>query len=327
MIVRISIAMATYNGAKYLDQQLDSFLIQERLPDELVVCDDGSKDDTISILETFSKKAPFAVRVFRNPSNLGFIKNFEKALSLCTGDLIFLSDQDDVWYPNKIIKMSTYMDNKSSVMVLQADMHIGDENAVPTKFTKLGNTLSLGLRSDKHISGCSTVVRKWWLNLALPIPEMSGGHDNWIHQLASTLQVRAELREALQCYRRHTTNASNSVSSKSSAFLHFDSLKTYGLRDTTFGWKNELKTISAIRTRLLDKFLEIKAANLSSHLNPALKNLDLHAHALESRINLVKLDRWARPPKAIRLWAQGDYRHFAGWRSLAKDLVRPQCVS
>jgi len=319
--------MATYNGAKHLDQQLNSFLNQEQLPDELVVCDDGSTDDTISIVEAFSKKAPFAVRVFRNPSNLGFIKNFEKALSLCTGDLIFLSDQDDVWYPNKLAKMATYMANNAAVMVLQADMHIGDEHAIPTNFTKLGNTLSLGLRSDSHTSGCASVVRKWWLTLALPIPEVSGSHDSWIHQLASALQVRAEIREPLQCYRRHATNVSNSPSSKSSVFLHFDSLKTYGLRDTTAGWRNELKTISAARTRLLDKSLELKAANLSNRLNPALNKLDLHAHTLESRINLVKLDRWARPPKAIRLWVQGGYRHFAGWMSLAKDLIRPRCVS
>lgn len=319
--------MATYNGAKYLDQQLNSFLGQERLPDELVVCDDGSSDDTISILEAFSNKAPFSVRVLRNPSNLGHIKNFEKALSLCTGDLIFLSDQDDVWYPNKIIKMANHMATDASVMVLQTDMYIGDKDAVPTKFTQLGNILALGHRSDAYILGCATAVRKCWLTVVLPIPKMGGGHDNWMHQLASAIQVRAELREPLQCYRRHASNLSNWAASKASAFSRFDSFKTHGLGDATAGWQIELERVLVIRKRLLDKTSELESIGLSNRLQPALKNLVLHAHAIETRINLMNLSRWERLPEALHMWARGDYGYFAGWISLAKDLVRPQRVT
>ncbi len=94
--LRISIAMCTYNGARFLPEQLASFAAQERLPDELVVCDDGSTDATMEILQDFAATALFEVRVERNPQNLGFVRNFEKTLSLCTGDIVFLSDQDDV---------------------------------------------------------------------------------------------------------------------------------------------------------------------------------------------------------------------------------------
>lgn len=321
--MRISIAMTTYNGAKYLQEQLDSFLDQQRLPDELVVCDDGSSDETISILLRYSKKSPFPVRLFRNPSNLGYVKNFEKALSLCEGDLIFLSDQDDVWYPNKIAKMADYMETHSKVMVLQTDMFIGDENASPTKFTQLKNILALGQSADSYVSGCATAVKRCWLNVALPIPKAIGGHDNWIHRLAIALQARDLIEEPLQCYRRHGSNASNWRASRASALSPLDSLKAHGLRDTTDGWRNELTRVCATRDRLRDKASVLSPIHLSERLPLALQNLDRHARAIESRINLVQLPRWMRLPRALSMWSQGDYQHFTGWKSLGKDLIRP----
>ena len=102
MIPKISIALATYNGAAYLKEQLESYCSQTQLPDELVVCDDCSTDETIRILEKFIQDAPFEVQICKNQINLGVTKNFEKAVSLCTGDYIFLSDQDDIWLADKI---------------------------------------------------------------------------------------------------------------------------------------------------------------------------------------------------------------------------------
>ncbi|MBW2422395.1 MAG: glycosyltransferase, partial [Deltaproteobacteria bacterium] len=99
---RISVAMATCEGAPYLDAQLESLRTQSRPPDELVLCDDHSADETPAIAEAFARRAPFSVRIERNPQRLGITANFEKAVSLCSGDLIFLADQDDVWKPTKI---------------------------------------------------------------------------------------------------------------------------------------------------------------------------------------------------------------------------------
>jgi glycosyltransferase involved in cell wall biosynthesis len=98
----ISVALAAYNGARYLQEQLDSLAAQRRLPDELVVVDDASSDGTVGILERFRATAPFEVKVHRNTANLGYSANFEVAISRCTGDIIFMSDQDDVWFPEKI---------------------------------------------------------------------------------------------------------------------------------------------------------------------------------------------------------------------------------
>ena len=92
----ISVALCTYNGAQHLPAQLASIAGQTRQPDELLVCDDVSDDFTIEVIESFAHNVPFPVRVFINNEKLGAIKNFEKAVSLCTGDILFLSDQDDV---------------------------------------------------------------------------------------------------------------------------------------------------------------------------------------------------------------------------------------
>jgi len=103
----VSVALCTYNGAAYLGEQLDSIVAQSRPPDELVVCDDGSTDGTVGLLQAFVPEAPFPVRLYRNERNRGFAKNFERAISLCTGDFIALSDQDDVWKPEKLARLAT----------------------------------------------------------------------------------------------------------------------------------------------------------------------------------------------------------------------------
>ena len=95
--LHISVAMCTYNGGKYLREQLISIAKQARLPDELIVCDDVSNDATLQILNEFQKMAPFPIRIHRNGVRLGVTKNFEQAIALCNGDIIALSDQDDVW--------------------------------------------------------------------------------------------------------------------------------------------------------------------------------------------------------------------------------------
>src|SRR5438876_11483502 len=95
--MRISVALATYQGEQFLPEQLDSYLNQTRLPDELCVSDDGSGDGTIQIIEEFRRRAPFPVRLVAPAERLGSNRNFEHAATNCTGDVILFSDQDDVW--------------------------------------------------------------------------------------------------------------------------------------------------------------------------------------------------------------------------------------
>ena len=97
----VSVAMCTYNGAKYLSEQLDSIITQNLSPTEIVICDDISEDNTWDILQDYQAKYPAVIKLYRNERRLGIVKNFEKALNLCTGDIIFLSDQDDIWLRDK----------------------------------------------------------------------------------------------------------------------------------------------------------------------------------------------------------------------------------
>ncbi len=132
---RISIAMATYNGERFVAEQLESFVRQERLPDELVVSDDASTDRTVELVRKFSVRAPFPVRLFINDRNLGVAKNFERAIAECAGDIIFLSDQDDYWYPRKILRME-----KALSETPQAALAICNSDLVNERLERLGRT-------------------------------------------------------------------------------------------------------------------------------------------------------------------------------------------
>lgn len=118
--VKISVAMATYNGEKYLQAQLDSLSQQEYLPHELVVGDDGSTDRTVEILERFAEKAPFPVQLTVNRHNLGYAENFLQTASRCNGKWIAFCDQDDVWLSNKLKLCANAIDaNPGLNMILQ----------------------------------------------------------------------------------------------------------------------------------------------------------------------------------------------------------------
>src|SRR3954447_12057972 len=141
--MKASIAMCTYNGAPFLRAQLDSLLAQRRLPDEVVICDDASNDETVQILEDFSQTAPFHVRLSLNRSNLGVIKNFENAIGACTGDIIFLCDQDDVWRADKIESVARIFESCPRTGLVLSDAELVDCNLVSIGkrlFSELGFT-------------------------------------------------------------------------------------------------------------------------------------------------------------------------------------------
>ena len=121
---RISVALCTYNGARYLTEQLESILRQSQPPDEIIICDDRSTDDTIAIIDSFIKEYPGVIHLFINEETLHVKKNFEKAIRLCTGDLIFLSDQDDIWEPGKAEKVMTYFSEHPDTDVVFTNAYI-----------------------------------------------------------------------------------------------------------------------------------------------------------------------------------------------------------
>ena len=170
MSPRISIAMAAFNGEKYIAEQLESFCKQTVPPNEVVICDDASSDKTVDIIEAFSAQAKFQVLLLRNEGRIGYTANFGNAISQCMGDIIFISDQDDVWLPEKIQKVCKILDEKRRVHCVVNDMELTDSSLKPWGVTQLKLFRRLGAADTQMIAGCGTAITREWRNFILPFP-------------------------------------------------------------------------------------------------------------------------------------------------------------
>ena len=198
----VSIAMATYNGTAHLEEQLQSFVDQSAHPNELVVSDDRSTDDTVAILRSFAGQAPFPVRIIENKENLGFSRNFELAISACSGSIIFISDQDDRWYPNKIESVVTRLQTTGALALIH-DEHIYDEaRDIQYERSFFENARALRFDDRELLSGNCTAIRRELLDILTPFPA-GMNYDYWIGWVADILGVREVLPVPLQLYRRH----------------------------------------------------------------------------------------------------------------------------
>src|SRR5689334_10550643 len=137
--MKISVAMCTYNGEKYLPQQLDSIAAQTRSPDEMIICDDGSTDKSPEICKEFAAKASFTVKVQINQWKLGIGKNFEQATAMCNGDIIAFSDQDDIWNAQKLERLEAIFASCSDIALLFSNAEVIDENAGPLGYDLWGS--------------------------------------------------------------------------------------------------------------------------------------------------------------------------------------------
>jgi glycosyltransferase involved in cell wall biosynthesis len=215
----VSVALCTYNGAPFLGAQLESLAAQTRLPDELVVCDDGSTDETFTVLDDFGARAPFPVRVHRNPERLGVVANFSQALAKCSGGYVALCDQDDVWMPARLERAVTVLEARPEVGAVFSDAELVDERLRPrgrtlfaaTGFTparqrrfRRGHELAV-LLARPVVSGATLTVRSSYLDLLLPIPA-TGLHDLWLSTLLSAVSTVVALDEPLIRYRQHGSN-------------------------------------------------------------------------------------------------------------------------
>jgi glycosyltransferase involved in cell wall biosynthesis len=210
--------MCTFNGSKYIDDQLASTLSQTRIPDELVICDDRSTDNTLMKLERFAESAPFPVRIFVNTANSGTTANFEKAISHCRGDIIALSDQDDIWLPWRLQDTeATLAANPSFGCVFgngyvvnhQGDF-IGRTLWESCDFTPIRRFLvrhgyaTLALLSRAAVTGATMAFRSTIKEFCLPIPSI-WPHDAWIPLITSCVSNIGLLPRPVIKYRRHAT--------------------------------------------------------------------------------------------------------------------------
>lgn len=198
----VSIAMATYNGEKYLKEQLDSIYNQTYKNIEVIVCDDCSSDKTIDILEKYSQH--YGLKYLINQSNLGFKKNFEKVIGLCKGEYILLSDQDDIWVKEKI---EILLENISNYSLVHSACSLIDENTKEISplwvkeddFTYTFEKFIFG----NTVTGCTVLFKRELLRYAFPIPSGEMYHDWWLALLATKMNGIVYCDDILVKYRQH----------------------------------------------------------------------------------------------------------------------------
>ena len=211
-----SVALCSYNGEKYIHQQIDSILNQTHRPSEIVVCDDGSTDRTPEILAEYQKQYPEILRIHFNEINLRSVKNFEKAISLCSKAIIFLSDQDDIWAENKAKKIVSFLDNHAEIDVVATNGFCIDENGAVHEKYSLWDAPVFLKEKGKNIdyfeiillcniaTGASMAFRSALKPEIMPFPVLKDyHHDEWI-ALNTARKGRFEfLNDKLFYYRTH----------------------------------------------------------------------------------------------------------------------------
>ncbi|HET7576763.1 MAG TPA: glycosyltransferase [Sphingomicrobium sp.] len=316
--LRVSIAMATYNGERFIREQLDSFAAQTRLPDELAVCDDGSTDATIEVVREFAATAPFHVRLECNSTNLGSNENFSKAVSMCSGDWIFFSDQDDRWHSEKISRVLECF--KDGIHVVTNDCMITDEHENPWN-TKLSNVRSLGLPDEALESGCCTAFTHHFAELAFPVPP-EVAYDTWTCFLGDRLRLRAILAEPLQIYRRHGRNLSNaSISWRKPTWWKL--AVRYGLKNPVEAWMRRCLFLDCCKDRILKRRQIAAKLAGADNVMLALDELATERQAYRMRTKILSSSRTQRLSEVLQMWRSGGYGYFGSWKSAAKDILRP----
>lgn len=203
--MKVSVAMATYNGEKYLKQQIDSILSQLRDGDELIISDDHSKDETVSIIEDYQKKDP-RVKLYYNEEK-GVTSNFENAIKRTKNDIIFLSDQDDIWKPEKVKTVLSYYEKNPHIQMIMSDITVVDNELHPTieSFYQFRGSRAGVLKNiiKNSYIGCAMSFRNELKPKILPIPRNVPMHDMWIGLVADMYHAALLIPEKLIYYRRH----------------------------------------------------------------------------------------------------------------------------
>lgn len=322
---RLSIVMCTFNGASYLQQQLESLLVQTLLPDEIVIGDDGSTDATLGLLQAFRdrvERAGIELRLRQNPRNLGYVENFTAGLCQSSGELVFLCDQDDVWHPDKLARMTAAFENDPSLLLLHSDARLVDAQgallhcsmfealqltAQEKQTIHTGAAFEVVLRRS-FVTGATAGLRRELIDLALPVAP-GWIHDEWLAAVASAAGRLDFIDEALVDYRQHGANQ-------------------IGARKRTLAMKwrelllprGRLLAEEARRLQPLEQFLQQAAFAGATGRARQIEHKRTH---FERRVAIGQLPRWRRIPAIWREARQGSYRRYGtGVRSMLRDLLR-----
>jgi len=332
--VNISIAMTTYNGAAHLREQLESLAAQDLLPTELVIGDDGSTDDTLTIIEDFAKTAPFAVHIHRNATRLGYRLNFLATANRCGSELISFCDQDDIWLPQNLFRIAACFEDPEVLLafhnskIVDARRHpVSPFYAVPWPAVSPRLTLSPWLFSY----GFTQTFRASLLP-ATPLfgktqdyahPGEAAGHDLFFFFLAASLGSVCYIHDTLTEYRVHAGSTFGAGKRTQPGFLD--------------RWRYRLED----RSEIYENFAEVAAGNseLLSHLSclqtltPALRGRAAEAamawrdlaSLYNDRAKLCAASFAGRAAAFLRLHGRGAYGETSFWtfghKAMVKDLA------
>lgn len=319
--VTISVAMCTCMGQQHLEAQLQSIAHQTRLPEELVINDDASTDDTVTLINAFAKTAPFPVRLERNPQRLGVTGNFARAISRCEKSVIVLSDQDDVWGPDKLAHIAAAFERDVDLDAVFTDLALTSPTLQPTGQTQWnalgfdeaeqtafaeGRGFHVLLRRNV-VTGAAMAFRADTRQWFEPIPD-EFVHDEWIALIIAACGNIQPLREITGFYRAHASQQIGAGPQGILGQLAYARAKMgpeYFAKQVQRG-QELLVRLSKLDTQVRDPMAAPMAANKLMHINKRV---------------LLRRYWMARVPGALFEYLNGNYHRFAyGWKSFAQDL-------
>lgn len=314
--MKISVAIAACRGGRFIGEQLASIAAQTRLPDEVVICDDGPDELTAQAVREFSGVLPLKYQI--NPEVLGVTGNFNQVLSLASGDAVFLCDQDDVWYPEKVAVMSSFLIPGEATGVF-CDSDVAGENGNTTGVTHFETRgygklrhCQAGVWQGQFAASCrrfpaaghDMALSAVLLKKLLPLPDLPACHDNYLGVAGAALGAWRVVPQSLGIFRRHRGSASG-AGRKMSWTEQFRAAQQ-SVKDNTFAWNAAL--FQAVADRLPELPDEISQV--------------LTARAMHSR-NRAAMDAplLKRLPLIYREIADGNYQKFGrGWKNVIQDL-------
>jgi len=220
----ISVVLASYNGSKFIKEQLDSILNQTYKAFEIICVDDCSSDDTYKILEEYKNKYPDIIKVYKNDKNIGSRATFSKAIEYANGEYVALSDQDDWWYPEKLEILYNNIKNNPNIAFVYSNAHLVDENLsiIKENIIKQNNTLIngknfLNIIIDNSVMGCTMLLNSNFAKKCLPLPFVGLHHDWYFALMAYNYNLEVKFIDIpLIKYRLHSSNLVNSKKAKGS---------------------------------------------------------------------------------------------------------------
>lgn len=317
--MRLSVALCTHNGEGYLGAQLASIGIQSLRPYELVICDDASCDRTVEIARRFASEAEFPVRIQANGNRLGSTRNFAKAISLCTGDVVVLADQDDDWAPEKLVRIQVAWCRNPGAAFVFSDAGIVDTNLAPMGY-RLWQAIGFGLHEQKRfesgmafesllrryrVTGATMAFRSDLRDRILPIPE-GWVHDAWIALILSATLPCSLIPEPLVRYRQH------------------DGQQHGGRRRSLADQFRAARRLSGDDCGEVARRYEEALARLSGLPDVPTDRLRLLREKIDHHLQraAMRAERGWRLPRVVREAARGRYSRFGqGWKTIAQDLL------